>query len=67
MTIQYAVSESLDFLKDLNFFLGWLCSFKGLFISVWREIHQSKTLLTCSRLSHMHKSVTKLVSREKHA
>ena len=38
------VYHSLDFLRVLYFFPGWLCHFKGLFIPVWREIHRSKIL-----------------------
>ena len=43
-----AIQGSLPFVRlsksPLFFFPGWLCHFKGLYISVWREIHLSKIL-----------------------
>ena len=34
----------LYFAPKEDFFSGWLCHFKGLFVPVWREIHLSKIL-----------------------
>ena len=42
-TLWCSINRYLDLLKVL-FCPGWLCHFKGLFIPVWREIHQSKIL-----------------------